>query len=98
MKKLIFRSTDEFSEFFKGKSPELTNAIVHSIREAFMFHKKTANLFEISFDESDSIFEISLAHKEWIVALENCLSHYEEWEMGDDAIDTFLLIKEIKAW
>jgi hypothetical protein len=63
-----------------------------------MFHKKTANLFEITFDESDSVFEISLSHKEWIIALENCLSHYEEWEMGDDAIDTFLLIKEIKTW
>ena len=98
MKKLMFSSVDEFSEFFKGKSPELTNAIVHAIREAFMFQKKTANLFEITFDESDSVFEISLSHKQWVVALENCLEHYEEWEMGDDAIDTFLLIKEVKTW
>ena len=97
MKKLVFESTDQFSEFFKGKSPELTNAIVESIRDAFMFQKKTANLFEITFDASDSVFEISLSHKEWIVALENCLKHYSEWEMGDEAIDTYLLIKELKA-
>ena len=98
MKKLEFRSTDEFSEFFKGKSLDLTNNIVHSIREAFLFQKKTANLFEITFDGNESVYEISLSKKEWVVALENCLSHYEEWEMGDDAIDTFLLIKEIKLW
>jgi len=98
MKKLVFESTNEFSEYFKGKSPELTNTIVHAIRDAFMFHKKTANLFEISFDQSDSIFEISLSHKEWVVALENCLSHYHEWEMHDDEIDTWQLIKEIKLW
>jgi hypothetical protein len=98
MKKLDFKSTDEFSEYFKGKSQELTTAIVESIRDAFMFQKKTATLFQISFDGSDSVFEISLSHKEWVASLETCLSHYEEWEMGDDAIDTFLLIKEIKSW
>jgi hypothetical protein len=25
------------------------------------------------------------------------LKHYSEWEMGDEAIDTYLLIKELKA-
>jgi len=98
MKKLLFISTEEFSEYFKGKSPELTNAIVHAIREAFMFHKKSADVFQISFEENDNVFEISLPSKEWVTALENCLRHYEEWEMGDDAIDTYLLIKEIKLW
>ena len=44
----------------------------------------------------DTSFEISLTSKEWIIALENCLKHYEEWEMSDEAIDTFLLIKELK--
>jgi hypothetical protein len=45
----------------------------------------------------DTSFEISLSKKEWIIALENCLKHYSEWEMGDEAIDTYLLIKELKA-
>lgn len=98
MKQLSFRTPDEFSEFFKAKSPELTNTIAHAIREAFMFHKKTANLFEICFDESDAVFEISLTSKEWVVALENCLAHYHEWEMHDDEIDTWELIQSIKKW
>lgn len=98
MKKLLFISTEEFSEYFKGKSPELTNSIVSGIRDAFMFQKKSANLFEISFEENDNVFEISLPSKQWVTALENCLKHYEEWEMDDDAIDTYLLIKEIKLW
>lgn len=98
MKKLSFRSTQDFSEYFQGKSPELTDSIVHSIREAFTFNKRTANLFEISFDGSDSRFEISLNKKEWLTALGNCLSHYEEWSMHDDAIDTWQLIEDIKKW
>ena len=44
------------------------------------------------------VFEVSLTKKEWITALENCLSHYHEWEMHDDEIDTWELIQEIKKW
>ena len=98
MKKLAFQSPDEFNEYFQGKNPELTNLIVNAIREAMSFNKKSAQLFEISFDGVDTIFDISLTKSQWVVALENCLSHYEEWSMGDDAIDTYLLIKDVKAW
>jgi hypothetical protein len=98
MKQLSFRTPDEFSEFFKAKNPELTNTISNAIREAMSFNKKTAQLFEISFEGVDTVFEISLTKNQWVVALENCLSHYEEWQMGDDAIDTYLLIKDVKAW
>jgi hypothetical protein len=98
MKKLQFDTPDDFQKYFRGKSPELTGAIVDAIREAMQFQKKTADLFEICFDESDTVFEISLPKKQWITALENCLKHYEEWEMGDDALDTYLLLKDVKAW
>jgi len=98
MKKLQFSSPDEFQKYFRGKSPELTGVIVDAIREAMQFQKKTADLFEICFDESDTVFEISLPRKQWVTALENCLKHYEEWEMGDDALDTYLLLKDVKAW
>ena len=46
----------------------------------------------------ESIFQIDLPKKDWKQALENCLKHYEEWEMGDDALDTYLLIKELAKW
>ena len=98
MKKLEFASPEEFSEYFKGKSQDLTDAIVLAIREAVQFQRKTANLFQITFDGTDSVFEISLSKKEWVTALENCLSHYHEWEMHDDEIDTWQLIQEVKTW
>lgn len=98
MKKLAFESTEEFNEYFQGKSPELTNTIVQAIRTAMNSGKRTAQLFEISFEGIDTTFEISLTKGQWVVALENCLTHYEEWSMGDDAIDTYLLIKDVKAW
>lgn len=98
MKKLEFTSPEEFSEYFKGKSVDLTNSIAYSIREAFLYQKKTASLFEIAFDGSDSVYEISLSKREWVTALENCLSHYHEWEMYDDEIDTWELIQSIKKF
>jgi hypothetical protein len=96
MRKLQIESLEELERIFREKSVDMTNNIRDSIQEAITKKKKTALLFEIEMDGMDTIFEISLTSKEWITALENCLKHYEEWEMGDEAIDTYLLIKEIK--
>lgn len=96
MRKLQIESLQELEEIFREKSVDMTNNIREGIEEAMKNKKKTALLFEIEMDGIDSTFEISLTSKEWITALENCLKHYGEWEMSDEAIDTYLLIKELK--
>ena len=96
MKRLEIDSLDELEAMFREKSVEMTDAIKESIQEAYDGKKKTALLFEIQIEGVESAFEISITKKEWIIALENCLKHYEEWEHSDDAIDTFLLIKTLK--
>ena len=87
----------DLETIFKERSVEMTTNIRDSIQEALKKKKKSALIFEIEVEGLESSFEVSLTHKEWISALENCLKHYEEWEMGDDAIDTYLLLKELKA-
>lgn len=96
MRKLQIDSIDELEAIFKEKTVDMTNNIKESIQEAHQAKKKTAILFEIEAEGMDTSFEISITTKEWLTALENCLKHYEEWEMADDAIDTYLLIKELK--
>lgn len=96
MRKLQIESLQELEQIFREKSVDMTNNIKEGIEEAMKNNKKTALLFEIEIDGVDNIFEISLTSKEWTVALKNCLKHYEEWEMGDHAIDTYLLIKSIE--
>ena len=96
MRKLQIESLKELEGIFREKSVDMTNNIREGIEEAMKNKKKTALLFEIELDRMDTTFEISLTSKEWITALENCLKHYSEWEMGDEAIDTYLLIKELK--
>ena len=96
MRKLQIESLEELEGIFREKSVDMTNNIREGIEEAMKNRKKTALLFEIELDGMDTTFEISLTSKEWITALENCLKHYSEWEMGDEAIDTYLLIKELK--
>ena len=96
MRKLQMQSLEELESIFREKSVDMTNNIKECIQEAISKKKKAALLFEIEIEGLDTAFEISLTSKEWITALENCLRHYEEWEMGDEAIDTYLLIKQLK--
>lgn len=96
MRRLQIESLQELEEIFREKSVDMTNTIKEGIEEAMKNRKKTALLFEIQIEGLENIFEISLTSKEWITALENCLKHYGEWEMSDEAIDTYLLIKELK--
>ena len=96
MRKIEIHSLEELESIFREKSVDMTNNIREGIQEAFDNNKKTAMLFEIFMDGMDTSFEISLPAKEWTIALENCLNHYQEWEMSDEAIDTYLLNKKIK--
>ena len=96
MRKLQVDSLEELERIFREKSVDMTNNIREGIEEAMSKKKKTAMLFQIEMEGIDNSFEISLTSKEWIIALENCLKHYSEWDMGDEAIDTYLLIKELK--
>jgi hypothetical protein len=98
MKKLAFQTSEEFDDYFKGENPEITNGIVAAIVEAMNYGKKSAQLFEIQFGDFDNVFEISISSKQWVPALENALRHYEKWGMSDEAIDCYLLLKDVKAW
>jgi len=96
--KLNFENTNEFERVFKAKDLSITNAIVDGIQEAISYQKKTANLFEISFENVDMIYEIALPSSQWEIALENCLNFYRDAEESDRAIDTYLLQKEVRKW
>jgi len=98
MKKMHFQNTDEFERVFKNTDIEITEAMVNGIQEAFSFQKKTADLFEISFEDVDIIYEISLPSTQWEIALESCLDQFHNYEMSDQAIDTYLLQKDIRKW
>lgn len=93
---LQIEDLEELRTIFREKSVNMTTSIRGSIQEAFEKKKKTAALFEIHVRDSEESFEISLPVTEWFPALENCLKHYQEWKMADEAIDTYLLIKELK--
>ena len=98
MKKLNFKNTLDFERVFKKRDKEITDAIVNAIQEAMMFGKPSANLFEITFDEVDLMYEITLPKGEWKKALQSCLEHYEELEMSDECIDTWKLLEAVKVW
>ena len=98
MKAYNFEHPEEFEKLFSGNNKEVTDAMVSGIIEAFQFHKDDAPLFSISFGDDDIAYEINLPKKQWIGALQKCLDLYHEWGHSDEAIDTYLIQKEIKKW
>ncbi len=98
MRKLHFENTDEFERVFKATDEEVTDAMVEGIQEAFTYQKKSAELFEITFEDADLVYEITLPSTQWELALETCLNHYRDLEASDKAIDTYLLQKDIRKW
>lgn len=98
MKQLNFSTQEEFENAFKVNSPNVAHLIVAAIKEALQFQKKTAQLFEITIGDSDHSYEITLPKKEWKKALTNITEKYRKWDLADEAIDAYLLTKEIDLW
>ena len=98
MKKLHFENTHEFEKVFRKRDIQITDAIANGIHEALQYQKKTALLFEITFDNVELAYEIALPSTQWEIALESCLNEYREANEADKAIDVYLLQKEVRKW
>ena len=98
MKVYNFEHPEQFEKLFSGNSKEVTDAMVSGIIEAFQYHKEVAPLFYISFGDQDIAYEINLPKSQWVSALQKCLDLYHEWGNSDEAIDSYLIQKEIKKW
>ena len=98
MVKLHFETPEQFETLFKRNNVDVTNHIVKGIEIAMSQGKKTAPLFEITFEEHDNLYEISLPQSQWTHALQSCLDHYHKLDMSDQAIDTWKLLEAAKVW
>ena len=96
--KLHFNNPEQFETLFTKKTTKVTNGIVSGIEDAMKSNKRTAPLFEITFEEHDNLYEISLPQSEWPTALQSCLDFYHEKELSDQAIDTWKLLEASKVW
>jgi hypothetical protein len=95
--KLHFETTEEFEQLFKSKTLSVTNAIYIGIEEAVIKNRKSANLFQITFEQADMMYDISLPSSQWVSALEKCLEHYHKEELADEAIDCWKLLEAVKT-
>jgi len=96
--KLHFNTTEEFEGLFKTKTLSVTRAIVKGIEEAMTKNRRSADLFQISFDDYERMYDISLPVSQWVDALENCLDHLHEVGSADEQIDCWKLLEAAKAW
>lgn len=98
MVKLHFKTTEEFDGLFKRKTLSVTRSIVQGIESAMKGNKRTAPLFEITFDDVDTMYEISLPQSQWVQSLESCLDHLHSEHLADEEIDCWKLLEAAKAW
>lgn len=98
MVKLHFKTTDEFEGLFKRKTLSVTRSIIQGIENAMKENKRTAPLFEITFDNAETMFEISLPQSQWVLSLESCLDHLHSQNLADEEIDCWKLLEAAKAW
>ena len=98
MVKLHLKSTEEFEDLFKNKTIKVTEHIVEGISNAMQKNQRTAELFEISFEGVEMVYEITLPQAQWSTALQSCLDMFHEHDMGDECIDTWKLLEAAKVW
>lgn len=98
MVRLHFKTTKEFEGLFKNKTLAVTRSIIDGIEDAMAANKRTALLFEITFDDAESMYEISLPTSQWTISLESCLKHLHEENLTDEQIDCWKLLEIAKDW
>lgn len=98
MTQLNFEHPEEFKTLFESKSRKVTDLIVKGISEAMQNNVNSADLFEISFEDHDMIYEITLPKKQWATALQSCLDFYHKENATDECIDTWKLLEAAKLW
>lgn len=99
MVKLHFSTTEEFEGLFKSKTLAVTRAIIQGIEEAMQGNKRSACLFEVTFEEAEMAYEISLPQNQWTIALESCLKHLHRTDnTSDEQIECWKLLEAAKSW
>ena len=95
--KFTFQDIKEFENLFQKPNEKVAAGIVEGIQKSFKSKKKSAFLFEFSFEGDEYEYTISLPKDQWSVALKACLKKFEELELFDQAIDTYQLMKEVEG-
>lgn len=99
MIKLQFNDPSEFETLFKTKSEKVTDGIVLGIQIAIEDKRKTADLFEISFENCEESYIISLPRSQWMTAITSCLDYYHKNNCdADKSIDTWKISELIKGY
>ena len=101
MRELKFDSREEFEKLFSEgeEKRDITDHIFSGIQEAIKYQKDSAMIFSICFqDDDDHTFEVTLPKSQFKSALNKCMENYQKWNLDDEQIDVYLLLKEVKKW
>lgn len=95
MTEFEFATIEEVGDTLQN-SPDFCKVSYREIKRSFEENKEVANICVIKILLSFSEYKIALHKKSWHKALSACLKVFEESEEYDYAIDTYILMKQIK--
>lgn len=96
--KLKFTNMEDLIRFFGSDEGLIDNSkrILESITDSLEKGQAVAELFSIDLYEDEAEISVKLDRDQWEIALENCLEYFERYELADESIDTYMLLKKIK--
>jgi len=96
---LNFETIEDFEKNMEDSNvlAKLSKITVGRIEMGLKENMSKVALYKIELEDIATTYTISLSKKDWVTTAQNCLSHLEKVGMIDDVIDTYQLIKQLKA-
>ena len=98
MMHLNFESLEQFEDLFSYTNRKVVDGVFSAINDSYLFSKKTAKIFNITFQDNEVGYEITLPQEQWCNALSVVLRYYEDNGTSDECIDTWKLIQNIEKF
>jgi hypothetical protein len=96
MLELAFKSLLDMQDYFNSKEGKIFihKKLYEFISSNAKSDKKTIHAFNIYIEDHDVEFDVTLPKSEWGNILNRCFNVFEEFDMSDETIDCYLLIKK----
>lgn len=98
MIELTFGSLVEMQEYFESDEGRLNihKKMFSIISQAVTDNKKTLKAFSVYIEDLQGYVDISVPKSTWYNIIQSCLRVFEEFELSDEAIDCYLILKKFE--
>lgn len=94
---LDFKTHKDFRDYIENAGAEICSCILDGIKQALEENVDNPCLMVYNIKDVGLVYEMTVLREEWINSLSKCLTKFTELNYPDQAIDTYMLMKELAA-